>query len=450
LQFFTIKYGFRKIMKKRIAIYINTPLVGFTDSTHLNCWLQSLNHAIDDKNLKYIYDLFICFLDPDTFGIITSRNGLDDISNFSKDGDHHIKYGNELKSKNIKNIKNLNIPDCINEFKYTITNINCGYGLLEWKFIEEFLNKDEILEYDYVMKCSDASFDFIPNSYTNWIEHHDKFYTDVPITFCSPIWSTYNDMKVGKADLINGLNNSGIILSRSIRKYLIKPKELRRIKYEYNLPLWEEGRMPQNADTTQNSPIHVTVDTPVSYESPFVFLYYYVLYYLRGGKEFTNIFNSSGCQLTNVELLNIKEVTAQKFFRPIDKTLLHKFSTSSLHGVYASACDTFHIESFSYHKVFLEEIKYQVETFDFRDKSDYNAYTNIIFVLENKKEETFQELIKFYSNWIEHDDGVKWTSEVSSLREKIEPFRNDVNNFNILASRPLSNFHNIEIFKEKQ
>jgi hypothetical protein len=397
-------------VKKKVAILINTPLVGFTDPNHLNCWLKSLNHVIDNKNSEYIYDLFICFLDPDTLGTITSR----DISYFSKDTDHSIEYVKELKDKNIKNIKKLNIPNCINKFKYAVTTINCGYGLIEWKFLDRFLVKDEILEYDYLFKSSDATYNFVPNSYTKWVEYQDRwdnFYSDIPITFYSPLWHPYCQPYNYSGGIQQYSIDDGIHLNRGHHTYLFKPRKLKEVCEKYNLPKWGSSNFITGLNIDESHMIPITSkNIELEYECPWVFLIHYTLFYLRKGVVFSKRHPETG----------------KDFPYPNDIVTLD-MSKKLFKNLPFQTIDPFHIEAFSYTKVFVEELKYQLILFDFIDKSDYTYYRELIFIIKNKTDIMFKDLSEFYEN-----NGVvmnenKLKKGVELIKEKVKDCRVVIN-----------------------
>ena len=143
-------------MTKKVLITIMTPLITFDNTTHLNALLKNLELSIKTSS-EYQWDLLLCFLDGERIGQVQSKH--QEIKQFMSYEDEDIDYFKKIKEENLKNIDKLNIPNCFSNFNYKTFTKTEGYGVQQFIVLDELLETEEVLSYDYLM----SFLNFIPN-----------------------------------------------------------------------------------------------------------------------------------------------------------------------------------------------------------------------------------------------------------------------------------------------
>ena len=262
-----------------------TPLITFDNTTHLNALLKNLELSIKTSS-EYQWDLLLCFLDGERIGQVQSKH--QEIKQFMSYEDEDIDYFKKIKEENLKNIDKLNIPNCFSNFNYKTFTKTEGYGVQQFIVLDELLETEEVLSYDYFIHSSDANFTFVPDFYESWVTQFEEINKEknIPLLLDTSFWTHKGEYlkKIGNEyHTPQHKNIKWMTLNHDFTQMILNPKNYLEIKNHYKIPKFGVDKLLSNFSRER---IDIN-DMCIHYESPFSTFYHYIFYYLRQSRDYT-------------------------------------------------------------------------------------------------------------------------------------------------------------------
>ena len=235
-------------MTKKVLITIMTPLITFDNTTHLNALLKNLELSIKTSS-EYQWDLLLCFLDGERIGQVQSKH--QEIKKFMSYEDEDIDYFKKIKEENLKNIDKLNIPNCFSNFNYKTFTKTEGYGVQHFIVLDELLEIEEVLSYDYLIYSSDANFTFVSDFYESWVTQFEEINKEknIPLLLDTSFWMHRGQYpkKIGNEyNTPQYKNIKWMTLNHGFSQMILNPKNYLEIKNQYKIPEFGSDKLLSN------------------------------------------------------------------------------------------------------------------------------------------------------------------------------------------------------------
>jgi hypothetical protein len=377
------------IKKEKVLLMMMTPLITFDNTTHLNAILKNLEFSIRDSD-KYEYDVLICFLDGEKVGQVQSKE--DKLKDFLLYEDEDVDYFKNIKEENLKNINKLNVPHCFSNFNYKVFTKTEGYGLQHFIVLDELLETDEILSYDYLIWSSDAAFCNVPNFYDSWIKQFEEINSrrNIPLLLSNPFWLHKGEFpqKIGnRYHTPQHENIKWVMLDHGFDKMIFKPKNYFEIKKQYELPGFSSDKLISNFSRDRVD----FNDILCNYEAPFPALYHYIFYYLRESNDYQQkaplsieLYSAIDNHTVNIDTgpFRVNIIEENRYYHE-------------------------HIGAYSYFNLNIKEIQFRLKSWKLKSEV-HKKYYEVLLSHQDKYYRLFDEFVEYV--------GTQGYSDVSAIK----------------------------------